>query len=138
MGIGAVPIFILDLIALVGIQLRLLKRMAKIYGQLQHFNETQGKSIIASLMGGLGFFLAAANIGPSFIKLFPGIGPIIGAASMPVFSGASTYALGKVFIIHFDSGGTFLNFCPEEMKRYYAEQLGWGKKFASRIKNNRT
>jgi len=47
--------------------------------------------------------------------------PLLGQAcavlTMPVSGGAATYALGMVFIQHFSSGGTFLNFDPDQVKR---------------------
>ncbi|MCP4106117.1 MAG: hypothetical protein GY749_11350 [Desulfobacteraceae bacterium] len=49
---------------------------------------------------------------------------------MPVAASASTYALGKIFIQHFASGGTFLTFDPEKVKAYYAEMFEDGKKVA--------
>ena len=38
---------------------------------------------------------------------------------MPVIAGAA-YAVGKVFIQHFASGGTFLTFDPEKVRAHYA------------------
>jgi len=46
---------------------------------------------------------------------------------LPAVAGASTYAVGQVFIQHFESGGTFLDFDPEKVKGYFAEQFEKGK-----------
>ena len=46
---------------------------------------------------------------------------------MPAAAGASTYAVGQVFIQHFESGGTFLDFDPDKVKAYFAEQVEKGK-----------
>ena len=51
---------------------------------------------------------------------------------MPALAGASTYAVGKVFVQHFESGGTFLNFDPEDVRDYYAEQFEKGKAAAAK------
>ena len=47
-------------------------------------------------------------------------GTIASGVSTAVFAGASTFAVGKVFIEHFESGGTFLTFDPERVLEYYA------------------
>ena len=50
---------------------------------------------------------------------------------MVLTSGASTWALGKVFIQHFESGGTFLDFNPEKVREYYKVQFEEGRKMAA-------
>jgi uncharacterized protein (DUF697 family) len=86
-----------------------------------------GKSVIASLTGGV----AATGVGKgmlvSLAKGIPFVGPVLGAAAMPAVAGASTYAVGQVFIQHFESGGTFLDFDPDKVKAYFAEQFDKGK-----------
>jgi hypothetical protein len=46
---------------------------------------------------------------------------------MPAVAAASTWATGKVFIRHFESGGTFLDFDPAKARAYYAEEYEAGK-----------
>ncbi|MNC99258.1 hypothetical protein D3C83_174830 [compost metagenome] len=46
---------------------------------------------------------------------------------MPALAGASTYATGRVFVDHFESGGTFDNFDPETARGDYAQQLDKAK-----------
>ena len=35
------------------------------------------------------------------------------------FGAASTYAVGQIFIQHFESGGTLLTFDPERVRAHY-------------------
>ncbi len=70
--------------------------------------------------------------------MIPFVGSTLGALSMPVMAGASTYAIGKVFIQHFESGGTFLTFDPKAVKDYYAEQLKEGSVVAKQVKTTTT
>ncbi|MDE2463441.1 MAG: GTPase, partial [Alphaproteobacteria bacterium] len=44
------------------------------------------------------------------------------AVTLPSLAAASTYALGKVFIQHFESGGTFLDMDPDKVSAYFKEQ----------------
>jgi hypothetical protein len=51
------------------------------------------------------------------------IGGLLGILAVPAFAGATTYAIGKVFIRHFESGGTFLDFDPSKAKAYFQQQF---------------
>jgi len=42
--------------------------------------------------------------------------------------------VGKVFMQHFASGGTFLNFNPDEVKEYYSQMFQEGKQVAADMK----
>jgi uncharacterized protein (DUF697 family) len=131
MGVGLIPVPCVDMVALAGIQLDLIRKMAAEYAI--PFRQDLGKSIIASLMGGflpitLGFTAA------SMIKFIPLIGMTTGVVVMPVISGASTYAIYKVFVQHFESGGTFLDLDPSKVKTYFAEQFAKGKKVVMNMK----
>ena len=60
------------------------------------------------------------------MKALPGVGTAIGALSMPVFSAGVTYVIGKVFIKHFASGGTLLDFNPPDYREFIkAQQAKW-------------
>ena len=65
----------------------------------------------------------------SLVKSFPGVGTAIGALTMPVFSAGATYVIGKVFIQHFASGGTLLDFNPPDYREFIKAQK---EKFAAR------
>jgi lipoate-protein ligase A len=54
---------------------------------------------------------------------------------MSAIGGAATYAIGRVFIQHFESGGTFLDFNPEKVREYFKEQFERGKGVASELEN---
>lgn len=132
MGVGLVPIPVVDVVALIGVQLDMIRKLSAEYGI--PFKQDKVKSIIASLMGG---FLPVAIGGTlcSLIKCIPLIGQTTGAVTMPVVSGAATYAIYKVFVQHFESGGTFLDLDPSKVKSYFSEQFNKGKKFASDLKS---
>lgn len=131
MGVGLIPIPLVDIFALMGIQLDMIKKLSAEYDV--PFRQDRGKSILTSLMGGL----LPASLGgtiASIIKFVPIIGQTTGAVTMPVISGAATYAVYKVFIQHFESGGTFLDLDPAKVKSYFSEQFTKGKKVATDLK----
>ena len=41
---------------------------------------------------------------------------------MPVLSAGATYLIGRVFVQHFASGGTLLDFNPPDYKEFIKEQ----------------
>jgi uncharacterized protein (DUF697 family) len=65
----------------------------------------------------------------SLIKGLPGFGSVIGALTMPVVSAGATWVIGKVFIQHFASGGTLLDFNPPDYREFIKIQR---EKFAAR------
>lgn len=128
MGIGLIPMPVVDFLALTGIQVKLVHKLSKFYGV--PFSKERAKSIISSLVSS---FVPVAASGPlsSMVKMIPVVGQTTGGLTMLATGGACTYALGKVFVQHFESGGTFLDFDPEKVKAYFADQFKEGKKFAS-------
>ncbi|MBF0450065.1 MAG: DUF697 domain-containing protein [Candidatus Magnetomorum sp.] len=124
MGVGLIPMPVVDIVAIIGVQLNLLRKLAKAYNI--PFDRDKGKNLIASFTGG-GLTVHLGSIFTSFLKTVPVIGPTAWALGMPATAGASTYAIGKVFTQHFASGGTFLNMNPDEVKEYYNEMFEKGK-----------
>ncbi|MDA3929073.1 MAG: DUF697 domain-containing protein [Prolixibacteraceae bacterium] len=134
MGAGLIPIPFVDLVAVSGVQLKMLRDMAKIYEV--KFNETQTKSIVTALLGSIvPNALSTGGVG-SILKMVPLVGSILGGLSMSLFSGAATYAMGKVFIQHFEAGGTLLDFDPEKVKEYFKSQFEEGQNVAEDMKKN--
>ncbi len=123
-AVGLVPLPLIDLVALTALQLKLIHRLSTFYGL--PFSEERGKKIISSLVGAsvpLGLTRAVCSV----FKIVPIIGLTASVVAMSGLSAASTYAIGKVFAVHFESGGTFLNLDPARVKDYYQEQLKKGK-----------
>jgi uncharacterized protein (DUF697 family) len=127
MGAGFIPVPIADLFAVSAIQLDMIRQLCKLYGI--DFKQTEGKAIISSLTGS-----GLARLGARAIKFIPGVGSILGGVTMAALSGASTYALGEVFKKHFETGGTFLDFDTDRLKKYYNEKFEKGKEVAEELR----
>ncbi len=128
MGAGLVPLPIADLVAVSGVQLKMLAEISRIYEV--PFQKSRGKAAIGSLLGFV--FPHAMSTGrvSSVIKAIPGLGVLAGTPSMVFFSGAYTWALGNVFVRHFESGGTLLNFRTEDVKEYFRSKFEQGRRMA--------
>ncbi len=127
MGAGFIPVPIADFFAVSAIQLDMIRQLCKLYEI--DFKETEGKAVITSLTGA-----GIARLGARAIKFIPGVGSVLGGVTLAVLSGGSTYALGEVFKKHFETGGTFLDFDPSRLKKYYDEKFEKGKEMARDIK----
>ncbi len=134
MGAGLIPFPLADLAAIIGIQVKMLSEISKAYGI--EFSENRGKSIVGSLIGGLGATSIAVSIVGSVAKIVPGLGSLFGIATLPVVSGAITYAVGKTFTQHYESGGTFLTFDAEATKESFVKEYKSGKEKLTTIAKN--
>jgi uncharacterized protein (DUF697 family) len=130
-GVGLVPVPYLDMLAVSAVQLKMVKELSINYGV--EFSEERGKAIISSLLGGVVTgMVARSGVVKTALFAIPFIGPATAILSMSIFATASTYAVGRVFIQHFASGGTFLNFEPEKAREFFSEQYEKGKRFVTR------
>ena len=134
-GVGLVPVPLVDLVALTGVQLNMLRKFAKAYNV--PFVKDAAKNILSSLVGSAVPVAVAPGLAASIAKVIPVFGQTVGVVTMPIIAGAATYAVGKVFIQHFASGGTFLTFDPDKVKDYYAEMFKEGEKVAADMKKDR-
>lgn len=122
-GAGLIPVPFVDFVAVTGIQLDMLKKLADLYGA--DFQKNQAKVVISAL-GGAGIARMAAGM----TKVIPVIGTILGGVTMSILSGASTYAVGEVFKNHFAEGGSFADLNVEKFKEFYKEKFEQGKGLA--------
>ncbi|MCI5133970.1 MAG: DUF697 domain-containing protein [Candidatus Electrothrix sp. AW2] len=129
-GVGLLPAPAVDFASLLVIQSNMIREIAKLYNV--PFIKEAAKNALTSLIGSA-FLANAMPIFSSMIKVIPVIGQTIGMVTMPISCGASTYATGKVFIRHFESGGDLVSFDSEKMKAYYKEMLKEGKRVAQKI-----
>jgi uncharacterized protein (DUF697 family) len=127
MGAGFIPVPFADFFAVSAIQLDMIRQLSKLYEV--DFAQTKGKAFVTALTGS-----GLAGLGARAIKIIPGVGSVIGGVTLAVLSGASSYALGEVFKKHFETGGTFLDFDPSRLKKYYDEKFEKGKVLAQEMK----
>mgnify|MGYP006298661679 CR=1 FL=1 len=136
MGIGVIPVPLVDLIGIIGFQAKALRELSRLYGI--PFSEHTVKNILATLISGLGSVYLGQALARSSIKMIPVIGPLTSLAATPLMAGALTYATGRVFIQHFESGGTFLDFDPKAVREYFKEQYQEGLNVASKMKSEKS
>jgi uncharacterized protein (DUF697 family) len=124
-----VPVPLLDLAAVTAVQVNMIRKLAAMYGKT--FSESPVRNTIVALVGGVGGPWAGAVVGISLAKLIPVVGWAAGVVAMPAVVGASTYAIGHVFLRHFQEGGSIYDISTEKVRGYYKEQFAKGKTVAA-------
>jgi uncharacterized protein (DUF697 family) len=128
---GLVPVPIVDLAAVTGLQVKMLAGLSEIYEV--PFSETAGRSYIAALIGGL-VPISGLSLGAmSLVKGVPLLGTILTMTVVPGFAAASTWAVGRVFTLHFERGGTLLNLDLSKMKEDVKSEYGKAKEGLGRL-----
>lgn len=134
MGMGAVPIPIVDILGLTSIQTNMVREIAKTEGD--NFKKKAVTSVITALLTSLGTKGAATGVLTSLVKSIPVAGTLAGAVTFPVVAGATTFALGQVFVRHYQSGGNLTNLDPASAKQYFSEQFEKGKEKVAGLKKS--
>lgn len=133
---GLIPVPVVDVVAVGGLQIEMLRRISRIYGVA--FSENRGKALIASLAGAM--IPATSGIGAaSMLKTVPFFGMLVAGFVMPALSAGATYAIGKAFIQHFASGGTLLDFNPPDYREFVkAQKQKWDSRYRTSARDARS
>lgn len=120
-GAGVLPFPMFDMAAITAVQLKVIKELADLYDV--PFRENAAKSVLIGLAGALGSGTVATLLAVSTFKIVPVLGPFMAATSLAATSTAMTYAVGRVFIKHFETGGHLLDLDPHAIKEYFREEF---------------
>lgn len=123
MGAAAIPIPVFDIVAVTGVQVDLVRRLAEAYDV--RWDRSRGEAIVLSLAGA-----SLARLGASVIKVFPGVGWLLGGATQIALSGASTYAVGQVFCNHFADHGELEEMDADALRSRYESFVSKGREMA--------
>ncbi|MBE9561560.1 MAG: YcjF family protein [Proteobacteria bacterium] len=129
MAVAIVPLPLIDLAAVSGVQLKMVHSISKQYEI--PFSRNLVKPLIASLLGDIITVTMTRYVATNLVKLVPVAGQISGFASSAALFGSATYAIGKIFVEHFESGGTFLNFEADKMKDNLQQLYKEGQQFVA-------
>jgi uncharacterized protein (DUF697 family) len=108
-GLGLIPIPVVDVASIFSTQVLMVREIANLYNI--PFNKHRVESFIGVLVGDLGTI--------SIVKAIPGLGTLLGGATLALSGAAATYAIGKIFTQHFNQGGTLLDFDPVQSREYF-------------------
>lgn len=117
---GYIPVPVLDAFGIMTVQRKMLFHLAKVYNI--PFSRSLAKDLLKTLSGGI----ASRAAIPIAIKMVPGVNILFGSTGMAVIGSASTYAVGRVFKKHFETGGTLEDFNPDKEKETFETELKKG------------
>jgi uncharacterized protein (DUF697 family) len=117
---GLLPVPFVDLAAVGALQIQMVRLVSRIYDV--PFSDNRGKALVAGIAGTI--IPASTGISmASVVKSVPIAGTAIGALATPALAMAATYAIGMVFIQHFASGGTLLDFEPPNYREFISREM---------------
>lgn len=119
-GLGLIPVPLIDMAAILALQVKMVRDLSRLYEQ--SWVEARVRAAIGSLVGSAAPVAVGVGAG-SALKGVPLLGQIVGVLAVPALAAASTTALGRVFIVHFETGGTLLDFDAEKMRAYFDEEF---------------
>ncbi len=119
-GAGLIPIPLADIAAVTAVQVRMLTELSNVYKV--ELSEDVLNNYVTALTGGM-----LARIGASAFKAIPGIGTLLGGASMSIMSGASTYAVGQVAKGQLETGVDLTKADMSQAKTQYRKAYESGK-----------
>ena len=125
LGAGLIPLPVVDIVALTAVQVKMLKELSDTYKV--KFFEDKAKKIISALTVGVGAAGVGGSIARQLFRLIPVVGQIVGTIGIPLLAGSMTMAVGNLFIMHYESGGTLLDFDPEKMRSHFQQELAKAK-----------
>jgi len=121
---GLLPVPFVDLAAIAGLQLQMLRRISQLYDI--PFSKNRGKAVVASFAGTM--IPASTGLGvASIVKSVPVAGTAIGALTTPAVAVGATYVIGMAFVEHFERGGTLLDFEPPDYHEFIKSDISLRK-----------
>ncbi len=127
MALGAVPVPIVDVVGVIAVQRKLIFDLTRLYRV--RFVDNLAKTLVTTLIGGAAPVTATAGLA-SVVKGLPGVGSLVGGAGVAVVAGALTYAVGTLFVKHFESQGTLLDVDPHKMRAAFRAEFARGRRAA--------
>jgi uncharacterized protein (DUF697 family) len=118
---GLLPIPLVEFAAITAVQVKLIKELADFYNK--PFRADVAKSTVVSLLGGLGSVSFGRMVAASSLRWVPFIGPLIAVGSLSGVSAAITYAVGRVYVTHFETGGTPLDLEVSKIGDFFRKEF---------------
>ncbi len=99
---GLIPMPFFNQVAVGGLLSKMLYDLSKLYGS--SLTKQKNKAIIAAVLGGAHSEWITVYLGDNIEKVLPGLSIISNSIARPFVAAGITYAIGRLFVKHFDSG----------------------------------
>jgi len=120
--VGLLPGGLLNFAAVLAVQVPMVWRIARAFGQ--NVGKEQVRGLLISLFTSVIPGLVGQGAGAA-ISSIPAVvaGTVVYFVATPILAFAMTRAVGNVFIMHFESGGTLLTFDPKSFTEYFVNEF---------------
>lgn len=118
---GFITIPGVNTITISGVQLRMLYSLCKIYKV--PFKKEAVLAVVSAALGGSITTSVAFSTTSFGLSKIPYVGSVFSLVTQPILSYATTYALGALFIKHFENNGNLLNFKLDSTQAIFDEQF---------------
>lgn len=122
---GLIPTPVVDTVAITGVQIKMIHALCELYKV--EFKKEAALAVVSGLVGGT-LTTSLASMGSMILGHLPVIGSLMKYTAQPALSYASTYALGRVFMRHFENNGTMVDIDSKKLAAYFKEQYARGRK----------
>jgi len=102
-----VPVPFFEFAAVSVVHLNMIEDLTREYRV--DFGRERAQAIIAAVLSGYASRFLGSFLAGSLAKLVPGLGSAIALVTLPSVAASLTYALGYVFIQHFEQGGSLFD-----------------------------
>jgi uncharacterized protein (DUF697 family) len=107
-GAALIPMPGIDTAILAGVHVALIKRLCEHYDV--SFEEHAARNVLIAVIAGFVPGTIGSVIGRKILRMLPSSARVFGWALFSASSAALSYGIGRLFIQHFESGGTLLSF----------------------------
>ncbi len=114
---GLNPVPVLDVAVLGGVHVSLIKDLTNYYGA--EFSDHAARNLLIAIAASILPGAVGTVVGRKALRAIPFLVPGAGLLTMSAFSAAVSYGLGRVFITHFETGGTLDTFKLEHLHRVF-------------------
>ncbi len=106
-GAALIPFAGVDVLALAGIHVALIKELCEHYDI--DFNEHTARNVLIGVAGSIVPGTVGSILGRKILGTLPVANAVVGWTRMSAGSAALSYGIGRLFIEHFEGGGTLLS-----------------------------
>ena len=120
-GAGLLPVPLIDSAAIAGVQFAMVRSLADHYSV--PFSHERAKAVVSAIAGSVAPVSAGRTAMRFLMNHVPIAGTLFAYATVSVFASAVTFAVGRVFIRHFEAGGSLDDIDVEQSRQHVAGDL---------------
>lgn len=128
-GFGLIPSPLLDSVAVAALEIKLIDDLARAY-RMPFPSRLAAAKVAISIVASIGPIYLADRSKSAF-KAVPLFGHLLSASLFSITNAASVYAVGKVFQLHFESGGVMISRENPHLRKLYRREREKGRVVAA-------